>query len=88
MPFAFNEVKLCVVTINEKPWTRAREVRREGEYNKKTVGIVKAFCSRENCAHKWQWNKFPTMENFIDRPKDLRKDDHYINEEGICEIVF
>ena len=26
MPFTFNAVELCVVTINEKPWTRAREV--------------------------------------------------------------
>ena len=25
MPFSFNAVELCVVTINEKPWTRARE---------------------------------------------------------------
>ena len=24
MPFSFNGVELCVVTINEKPWTRAR----------------------------------------------------------------
>ena len=27
MPFSFNAVELYVVTINEKPWTRAREVR-------------------------------------------------------------
>ena len=26
MPFSFNAVELCVVTINEKPWTRAGEV--------------------------------------------------------------
>ena len=50
MSFAFNAVELCVVTINEKPWTRAREVRRALEYNKKTADIVRAFCSQENYA--------------------------------------
>ena len=50
MPLAFNEVKLCVVSINEKPWTRARKVRRAFEYGKatKVVDVVKAFCSKEN----------------------------------------
>ena len=45
MPFSFNAVELCVVTINENYWTRAREVRRALQYNKKTADIVKAFCS-------------------------------------------
>ena len=35
MPFSFNAVELCVVTINEKPWTRAREVCRALEYVQK-----------------------------------------------------
>ena len=26
MPFSFNAVELCVVTINERTWVRAREV--------------------------------------------------------------
>ena len=26
MPFTFNAMELCVVTINEKPWARAREM--------------------------------------------------------------
>ena len=43
MPFTFNAVELCVVTINEKPWARAREVRRALEYNKNTTDIVKTF---------------------------------------------
>ena len=88
MPFVFNEVKLCIVTINEKPWTRAREVRRTLEYNKKTADTVKAFCSRESYAHKYQLSKFTAVENSIDWPKDLRKDDYYISKEGMYEIVF
>ena len=32
----FNAVELCVVTINEKPWTSAKEVCRALEYGKAT----------------------------------------------------
>ena len=35
MPFSFNAVELNVMTINERPWTCAREVRRALQYNKK-----------------------------------------------------
>ena len=43
MPFVSNAVELCVATINEKPWARAREVRRALEYGKatKTANAVK-----------------------------------------------
>ena len=34
MPFTFNVIELCVLTINEKLWTRAREVCRAVEYQK------------------------------------------------------
>ena len=34
MPFVFNAVKLRLVTINEKSWTRAREVGKALEYKK------------------------------------------------------
>ena len=37
IPFTFNAVGLCVVTINEKPWTPAQKVCRVLEYNKKTA---------------------------------------------------
>ena len=52
MPFSFNAGELRVVTINGKPWTRAKEVRKALEYNKKTADIVRTFCSQENYAHK------------------------------------
>ena len=50
MPFTFNAVELCIVTINEKPWTSAREVCQVLKYGKatKAADIVKQFCSREN----------------------------------------
>ena len=36
MPFTFNAVELCVVTINKKPWTHTREMFRVLEYGKAT----------------------------------------------------
>ena len=35
VPFSFNAVELCVVTINKKPWPRAREVCKALRYEKK-----------------------------------------------------
>ena len=88
VPFVFNAMELCVATINGKSWTCAKEVCRALEYNKKTPDIVKTFCSRENYAHNWQMNKFSTMGNFIYWPRDPRKDDYYINEEGVYRLLF
>ena len=36
MPFTFNAVELCFVTINENPWIRVREVCSALEYDTKT----------------------------------------------------
>ena len=88
MPFVFNAVELCVVTINEKSWTRAKEACRALEHNRKATHIVKIFCSRENYGQRWQLNKFPPTENLMNCPKDSRKDDYYINEEGMYKLVF
>ena len=86
IPFSFNAVELCVLTINEKPWTRAREVYRVLEYNKKTTDIVKASCSKESYAHKWQLSSVAyTPTNW---PKwDSQKLDLYINEESMIELL-
>ena len=66
MPFAFNAVILCIVTINEKPWTRAKEVCKALQFNKKTADIIKAFCSKENFAQKYQLSEFTAAGNFVD----------------------
>ena len=73
------------MTINRRPWTRAREVCKTLEYGKATKGAdaVRNLCSRENYAHKWQLAQLVSETNFKDWPKDLRKDDYYINEEGM-----
>ena len=90
MPFTFNAVELCIVTINEKPWTRTREVFRVLEYGKatKAADVVKHLCSRTNYAHKWQLTGLVSETKPVDWPKDLQKYDIYINEEGMYEIVF
>ena len=75
MPFTFNAVELCVVTIDEKPWTRAREVYRALEYGKttKAADIVKHLCSRENYPHKLQLTEFVFETNFMDWPIGSQK---------------
>ena len=90
MPFSFNAVELCVVTINKKPWKRAREVCRAIEYGKatKATHVIKAHVSPENDAHKWQLIKVSAASNSNNWAKDSRKDDYYINKEGMYEIVF
>ena len=90
MPLSFNAVELCVVTIKEKPWTRAREVYGALEYGKttKAADIVKHLCSRENYVHKWQLTEFVSEMNFMDSPKNSRTDDYYINEEAMYELIF
>ena len=56
MLFVFNAVESCVVTINEKPWTSARQVCKALEYAKtsKTAIIIRAHCSPENITQKYQ----------------------------------
>ena len=58
------------------------------EYNKKTADIVKAFCSREKYAQKYQMSGFTAAEKPVDWLKDSQKYAIYIKEEGMYEIVF
>ena len=90
MPFIFSAVELCVVTINEKPWTRAKEVCKALEYSKasKTEDIVKRLCSQENFTHKCQLIGFVSETKPVNWPKDSQKYDIYINEEGMYELLF
>ena len=68
IPFPFNAVELCVVAINEKPWTRAREVCRALEYGKatKAADVVRPLCSKTNYAHKWQLTGFVSGTKPVD----------------------
>ena len=90
MAFVFNAVELCVVTTNEKPWTRAREVCRALEYGRATKAAddVRHLCSKTNYAHRWQLAGLVPKKKPVDWPKDSQKYDIYIYEEGMYEIVF
>ena len=54
---------------------------------KKTADITKAFCSKEKFTHKYQIAGLVSESKPVDWPKDLRKDDYYIIEEGITELL-
>ena len=90
MSSVFNAVELCAVTINEKPWTRARKVCKALEYSKatKATDVVRHFCSMTNYTHKWQLTGFVSELKPVDWLKDLQKYDIYINGEGMYETVF
>ena len=88
MPRTFNAVELCVVTINEKPWTCAREVCRALKYKKKTAKIVKSYSSKENYVLKYQMIGVLITVTPVDWPRDSLKFDIYINEEGMYELLF
>ena len=75
-------MRYLLLSINEKPWTRAKEVYKALQYNKETADIIKAFCSKEIFTHKYQLSEFTATENFMDWPKDSRKDDYYTNRKG------
>ena len=47
MPFTFNAVEIDVVTIREKPWTRAREVYKALRYDKKLETLSKIIVVRK-----------------------------------------
>ena len=61
MPFVFNAVELCIVTINGKPWTRARKVCKALRYEKTARRVVRHHCTRENIRHKHQLVVVPTV---------------------------
>ena len=90
MPFDFNEVKLCVVTINEKPWKRVKEACMALECGKatKTAHVIKGHVSPENYAQKYKLSNVCTATTLISWPKDSQKYDIYINEEGMYELVL
>ena len=89
MPFTFNAVKLCVVTIKEKPWTRAKEVCRALEHKKgRSADVLKKHVSIENKQHKHELEGCVTAGHPLKWPKNSQPDDYYINEEGMYQLLF
>ena len=89
MPFAFNAVELYVLTVNGKPWTRAKEVCMALEYKKgRASDALKKHVSIENKQHKNVLQSGAVAAGPVSWPKDSQKYDLYINEEGMYELVF
>ena len=90
MPFAFNAVELYVATVNGKHLTRAKEECKALEYQKtaKTAQVVRAHCSSENIRHMHELKGVVSPNTPLEWPKNSQPDEYYINEEGMCELVF
>ena len=89
MPFIFNAVKLCVVTIIGKLWTRAKEVCRALEYQKgRTRCVLKKYVSIENKQPKHELKGSAAAAPALEWPKNSHTDKYYISEEGMYELVF
>ena len=76
VPFTFKNVELKVVTINGKPWARAKEVCRALKYDaktSKTANIIRAHCSRENYAQKYDLTKVHAACTFWNGPLTREK---------------
>ena len=55
---------------------------------KKTASVIKAFCSRENFAHKYQMSGFTAAGKPVDWPNGSQKCNIYTSEEGMYELLF
>ena len=89
MPFVFNAVKLCVVIINEKPWTRAKEACMALKYKKgRTRDVLKKHVSIENKQHKNELEGRAATARFLEWSKKSQPNDYYINEEGMYKLLF
>ena len=89
MPFAFNAVELYVVTINGKPWTRAKEVWKALEYKKGRVrDALKKHVTIENKRHRFELQGSAVTARPLEWPKKSQPDEYYLNEEGMYEVLF
>ena len=89
MPFVFNAVKLCVVIINKKPWTRAKEACMALKYKKGRTGdVLKKHVSIENKQHKNELEGRAATARFLEWSKKSQPNDYYINEEGMYKLLF
>ena len=88
MPLIFSAAKLCVITLNDNFWKRAKEVCRALKYQRQVVHVIRDQVGAENYDQKYQLIEFAELDTFVKWPKDSRKDDYYINEEGMYELLF
>ena len=89
VPFTFKNVELQVVTINGKPWTRAKEVCEALGYKKgRARDALKKHISIKNRQHRNVLQSRAMAARSVSCPKDSQKYDLYINEERMYEVLF
>ena len=88
VPFTFNSIKLFTITINDKPWTRAKEICQSLNYARNTPNVISDHVSPENRVYKYQLVNLPAAGKSVKWPTDSRKDEYYINEQGMYELAF
>ena len=76
------------MAINEKPWTRSREVCKALWYEEAARRVFRNDCTKENIQHKHQLAVAPTVGTTVNWPRDSQKLDLYINWEGMYELLF
>ena len=88
MLFTFNAVELSIVTMNDKPWTRAKGICRALESDtktSKTADIIRTHCCPENITQKYQMAV--VAGTIVTCLRELHTPDLYINEERMCELL-
>ena len=88
VPFTFKNVELKVVTINSRPWTRAKEVCKALEYgeNTKPKDVLKKHVSIKNKQHQHQLKGWIAAAQPLNWPKNSQPSEYYLNEEGMYEL--
>ena len=82
-------IDLCVMNINERPWTCAKEVCRALEYKKgRARDVLKKHVSIENKQNKHELEGRSSATHHFEWPKKSQPDDYYINEKGMYELLF
>ena len=86
--FTINKITFQAVSIDGREWCRVKDVYKVLEYREKTAHIIRAHCSMENVAQKYQMRNVGVAGTTINSPSDSQKYDFYINEEGLYELLL
>ena len=87
--FTFNNTKLNTVTIRGKHWTRAVEVCKALEYQRKGKDVIREHVSIENKQHRYELQGGSESEPPpFDWPRNSQTEEYYISEEGLYELLF
>ena len=68
----------------DKPWTRAKEICQSLNYARNTPNVISDHVSPEGLFMV----NLPAAGKLVKWPTDSRKDEYYINEQGMYELAF